>query len=319
MLETVGFDSSTHDVYRAMLLHPDWTFGELARQTGLSDDQVRSALDRLTELSLLHEATDHGFVPVSPEVGLLPLLQRLEAELDEQRARLSRDRAALTTLTSAYTARAALLSEGGVERLTGPGTVRARLGELVQQATEEVYVVAPDAGAPGTEACDPALPARGVRVRAVHLDTAAAGPGGPPDFPGGEIRTAPVLPLWLTVYDRSVAVVATDPDDPLRGALLIRHPSLVGALVELFHLVWESSRPLSARSVAATAAPGEGPSERELTLLRLLEAGLTDEGIGRKMGVSLRTVRRNMSDLFKHLGAQSRFQAGAEAVRRGWL
>jgi len=51
----------------------------------------------------------------------------------------------------------------------------------------------------------------------------------------------------------------------------------------------------------------------------MLENGFTDEGISRKMDVSIRTVRRTMADLMKRLNAQSRFQAGAEAVRRGWI
>ncbi|MFF6867959.1 LuxR C-terminal-related transcriptional regulator [Streptomyces sp. NPDC003444] len=50
----------------------------------------------------------------------------------------------------------------------------------------------------------------------------------------------------------------------------------------------------------------------------MLEDGLTDEGISRKTGVSIRTVRRTMADLMKRLNAQSGFQVGAEAVRRGW-
>jgi DNA-binding NarL/FixJ family response regulator len=35
--------------------------------------------------------------------------------------------------------------------------------------------------------------------------------------------------------------------------------------------------------------------------------------------MSLRTVRRRVAELIEELGAQSRFQAGVEAVRRGWI
>ena len=48
--------------------------------------------------------------------------------------------------------------------------------------------------------------------------------------------------------------------------------------------------------------------------------GAKDEQIARSLGVSLRTVRRRMADLFEELGVESRFQAGVEAVRdAGWL
>jgi DNA-binding NarL/FixJ family response regulator len=54
-------------------------------------------------------------------------------------------------------------------------------------------------------------------------------------------------------------------------------------------------------------------------LLRQLSRGAKDEQIARSLGVSLRTVRRRMADLFEELGVESRFQAGVEAVRRGWI
>jgi DNA-binding NarL/FixJ family response regulator len=37
------------------------------------------------------------------------------------------------------------------------------------------------------------------------------------------------------------------------------------------------------------------------------------------MGLGLRTVRRRISGLMIELGADTRFQAGVEAARRGWL
>jgi len=37
------------------------------------------------------------------------------------------------------------------------------------------------------------------------------------------------------------------------------------------------------------------------------------------MGLSLRTVRRRVAELMIELGVDTRFQAGAEAAKRGWL
>ena len=39
----------------------------------------------------------------------------------------------------------------------------------------------------------------------------------------------------------------------------------------------------------------------------------------RKLGIGLRTVRRRIAELMTDLGVDTRFQAGVEAVRRGWL
>ena len=47
--------------------------------------------------------------------------------------------------------------------------------------------------------------------------------------------------------------------------------------------------------------------------------GAKDEQIARTLGLSLRTVRRRVADLMIELGVDTRFQAGVEAARRGWL
>ncbi|BBC36333.1 Bacterial regulatory proteins, luxR family [Streptomyces graminofaciens] len=326
MLETIGIDRSTHDVYRALLLHPSWTLEDIARDTGLTDPEVRSALDRLTQLSLLHEAADHQFVPVSPEVGLSPLLLRREAELDEQRARLSQERAALATLATEYATLATHRTDSGVERLEGLDAVRVRLMELAHRASVEVRTFVPG-GALSAAALEAGRPldeqnlARGVRMKTVYLDSVRN------DTPtveyatwlasvGGETRTVPTLPMRMILCDHTAAVIPIDADDSRQGALLIRYPSMVRVLEELFDLVWESAVPLG---TTPQELADDVPTDREAALLKMLAAGLTDEGIARKMGVSLRTVRRNTADLQKRLGVQSRFQAGAEAVRRGWL
>jgi len=46
---------------------------------------------------------------------------------------------------------------------------------------------------------------------------------------------------------------------------------------------------------------------------------VTDEAAARRLGVSLRTVRRWASHLADRLGARSRFQAGVRARERGWI
>ena len=93
--------------------------------------------------------------------------------------------------------------------------------------------------------------------------------------------------------------------------LLVRQGALVSALTLLFELYWEKAMPVSELS-------GSQGSER-IFLLRQLLSGAKDEQIARTMGLSLRTVRRRIAELMIELGADTRFQAGAEAVRRGWL
>ena len=51
--------------------------------------------------------------------------------------------------------------------------------------------------------------------------------------------------------------------------------------------------------------------------LTLLAAGASDANVARQLGVSVRTVERRVRLVMERLGAQSRLQAGVEAVRRG--
>ena len=64
--------------------------------------------------------------------------------------------------------------------------------------------------------------------------------------------------------------------------------------------------------------PAEGAGDQRL-LLGQLAGGAKDEQIARALGLSVRTVRRRVAELLVELGAESRFQAGVEAVRRGWI
>lgn len=326
MLESVGLAKRDHDVYRALLLHPGWEIRDIEENLNLTDEEVCSALDRLAELSLLHSPADvRGFVPASPEVGLRPLLQRIEAELDERRARLSRDREVLANLTSEYASLRVQAGTEGVERLDSVEAVRARLQELSDRATFEVRAFMPG-GALSATALEHSRPldeqnlARGVRMQTVYLDSVrkdqrTVAYAGWFTSRGGQARTAPSLPMRLILCDRSVAVLPVNEESSREGALVIHLTSMVSALNELFTLVWDRAAPLG----AAPAADTDGPSERDLTLLKMLEEGYTDECISRKLGVSIRTVRRLMADLLKRLNAQSRFQAGVEAARLGWI
>jgi len=64
---------------------------------------------------------------------------------------------------------------------------------------------------------------------------------------------------------------------------------------------------------------GEARPDLRRFLLQELAAGARDEQIARSLGLSLRTVRRRVADLLIERGVDTRFQAGVEAVRRGWL
>jgi DNA-binding CsgD family transcriptional regulator len=131
---------------------------------------------------------------------------------------------------------------------------------------------------------------------------------------GGHIRTVPVAPMLLFVVDDRAAVFAVEPRfDHCEGVVLRGAPA--AGMRALFEEFWMAARvwgpPAPTEPAALTA------QQREV--VRLLAEGLTDEGISRRIGVSLRTVRRIASDLMVRLTARSRFEAGVKAAQSGWV
>jgi len=104
----------------------------------------------------------------------------------------------------------------------------------------------------------------------------------------------------------------------------------LAAGIRLRALCHDSARddPAAMAHIARLATPLTGalppaepasPSAGERALLRLLAGGLTDETAARRLGISVRTARRQMAALMGMLEASSRFQAGHKAAQRGWL
>lgn len=129
---------------------------------------------------------------------------------------------------------------------------------------------------------------------------------------GEEIRVLPELPTRLLVVADSHAIVP----EPLGLADLplavIRQRSVVEAMTSWFEELW-------GRAAVPALVETEPRLDLRQFLLEQLAAGAHDEQIARKLGISLRTVRRRVSALMTELGADSRFQAGVEAARRGWI
>ncbi|WP_424860240.1 response regulator transcription factor [Streptomyces sp. MMS24-I29] len=83
----------------------------------------------------------------------------------------------------------------------------------------------------------------------------------------------------------------------------------------LFEQLWNVATPFG--ESAQEDDYGLTPMERQL--LEIIAAGGTDEVAARGLTVSLRTVRRMMASLMERLEATSRFQAGVQATKRGWI
>lgn len=130
---------------------------------------------------------------------------------------------------------------------------------------------------------------------------------------GERVRIMSEVPTRMFILGDAHAVLPEPigfTDDP---RVHVRQRSVVAALTLWFELLWSRAAP-----VLDLEAAGARPEGRQFILEQLM-AGATDEVIARKLGISLRTVRRRVAELMSDLGVDTRFQAGVEAVRRGWL
>ena len=164
---------------------------------------------------------------------------------------------------------------------------------------------------------------RGVQVRTLYPEPARDSPG-VRDYArwtvtlGAAVRTAPVLPPHMFIFDRGLVLLPEDQRDRSKGSVLITDDSVVSALHLAFDQTWRSAAPFGGPP-DDDADPGRAPTGTELRLLRLLADGSTDASAGRQLGMSLRTVRRMTAGLMRRLEAGSRFEAGRKAAQRGWL
>jgi len=129
---------------------------------------------------------------------------------------------------------------------------------------------------------------------------------------GGERqRILAGVPSEFVIYG-DVAVVGPEVwGDPESQYVVVRDRMLVHAFIEVFDRMWAMASPVPMRRTSDVAEDDH--------LLALLSRGFKDEAIARYLGWSLRTVRRRVARLMDELGAKTRFQLGAEAVRAGRL
>jgi DNA-binding NarL/FixJ family response regulator len=313
----VGVSAFDELLYQAVLNQPDAGAAGWALLTGASLARVRESCNRLLTLGLLQPPDSMGGLrAVDPRVAIRALIRRRETESELLAA---------TAEEMATSYEAGLLREEPsrlVEVASGEGAIAARLEEMYARAEHEVCLFdTPPYLAPAAPQVDlqADLLSRGIVSRGIY---AATGLEDPTVLSralrmvelGEQARVLPSVPLKLLVVDGCRALL------PLTSsaaggycAVVVWHSAVTEALQKLFEMAWQQATPLG-------QPVGDGElTEGERALIRLLAAGMKDEAVARHLGVSLRTLRRRVSELQERLGAASRFQLGVRAAQRGWL
>ncbi|MFI0939643.1 LuxR C-terminal-related transcriptional regulator [Streptomyces sp. NPDC021020] len=297
---------------------------------GLTEAEAEAGWQELQELGLIRPSDGSGALDaVEPDTALIELLARQRASLRRQRDELTSMVSAAESLMERY--RPAVLRENAeieVELLTRDHRRRQFLRDFDATITETASWMHPGP-LPSSEVlassltADSELIARGVKVRAIYGQSINSAPRqrkylSDLTAAGVEVRLAPQVPFDLLMADTHSALVLANQDEPLGPAIVIRGPALVRSYVAMYEDCWLRSVPYSVNTSPAPESDSE-LTEQHRTTMRLLANGLTDERIARKLGVSLRTVSRLVSEIMRYLEADSRFQAGVLAAAHGLI
>jgi DNA-binding CsgD family transcriptional regulator len=324
VFEALGIDPTAEAVYRALLTEPNVSVDALTASFDRREADVAAALTRLAELGLLFatEGSATGWQAIRPAAALAPLLESARLEVEERREALDAAQAAAGRLMAEFPSLDMRASSGQFRPLHTLEEVSKCLEEMSHACQCECLTMLPGAARPHDRRLDQAMFDRGVTGRILWQDPVRNSPatmeyGRWLNSNGARVRIAPTLPTRMVVMDREIALIPlTDPENPHEGAAVVTSPGMIKSLIALFDQTWAAATPIE----EPPAVDGEtGLTDAERDLLILLGRGLTDTAVGKKLGVSERTVSRMVSAVMTRLGATSRFEAGLEAARRGWL
>ena len=310
MLQPVGVASEDERTYRLMLREPDLDLAGLAARLGRGAIEVRAALGRLERLGLVTRVSrDPACWRASrPDVAIDVLVSRQKAELDRA------SEAARDWLAEMAAPADSYQPERLVEIVVGQEAIAARFAQLLQATESELLVLdRPPYASPRDEAERSVLGllGTGVAVRGIYSPDSLQLPGAVDGAhtaadAGEQSRIHPDVPMKLAVADRRQALLPLAADHAVDSALVVHSSGLLDALVRMFELLWEQALPIAS----------QGEDDVDARLVTMLTAGMQDDAIARRLGVSSRTVGRRVAVLMARLGARTRFQAGAHAERR---
>lgn len=324
-LDLWNLDSAAETVYRTCLRAPNLDEAALAARLDLSAAAVTSALGDLQRAGLLVLSSD-GIHAGAPATALGALLQKELQNLEARRSRIDAVRADMAAFAADHlVGQTRDWSAVPFEVLSEPEAVvafeelmRSTEGEVLScHAVDELDHLNPRTSfvALVREELAAGRPMRAVYPSSVVEDAARLDYVRTWAAAGEQIRLLPYTTREIDVFGDRAAIVSSRWEGLSGSMILIHAPAMVFILKELFERYWERSVPFS---LVAGNGDGEGP-DRRARILELLMMGAKDESIARALGISLRTVRRRISELLDELGATTRFQAGMEAARRGLL
>ncbi len=321
MLEPLQISPAAERMYVALLELGDPTAGQLAQHLAVGRAQVQHSITALEQRGLVSRlpGKPRRYVPADPDVALEALIR--EGEGDLARLRVDASRLARKRRTAAGSP----VALDVVEIVHGREAIAQRWHQVQRNARVQMrsFNKAPFVTETRMNPVEEDQLQAGVVYRAVYERSCLDLPGVFEHVQhqralGEQSRLAPALPLKLSIADDRLGFAPLTMLDVVHEVVLIHPSALLDALIALFEQVWERSVPIV--HAATPGEDGDAPADPTAQALpALLAAGYTDAAIARHLGLAHRTVQRKVRDLLDELGAQSRFQAGALATRRGLI
>ena len=304
-------------------------YEEAVSAAGLASDDPRlaeggplhEALELLREIGLvvLDEA-EGRWRPVDPsavQAQVVAPLGQQGAELITESASWAR---AFAGLTQAWR-RSPTTVRGPFTELRHPSIVPF-ITSLVADASEELLTAQPQTGRGirqlgGALEREVAALRRGVRMKTLYQHAARRSTVTHEYVEavtreGAEVRTLDEFFNRLIVVDRRVAVIPGS--QGVEVAMVIREPSLVDYLVDLFERSWERGRPFGNHDSSNVR---EIAAEQRAMTIRMMVGGHSDQTSAKRLGVSPRTYAGYVAELKAEFDVTTRFQLGYEMGRLG--
>jgi DNA-binding CsgD family transcriptional regulator len=325
MFDSLGITDTTLAVYRALLEHPEVNPAKI----GSVLDLPAAAVDEQLELLRKHELlvvrawsdTSGEEYAIHPNRGFNLLAEQRREELEHLQKDLRQDELAAQEITEQYNHMLRERTANETEILVGQERANQRMQQFMPTISMWGLVPGKFEGA-GLPEESPDIPflGRGIDNKYIYVESHVRTNAGQRyarwHFDRGtKMRSMPSVPMRMIIFDGRSVAMQLDPDEELAGAV-IHHSAQVVRLAKLFfEHCWRH-----ATDVFDDAPAGDAEiTPQEAELLHLLVQGATDEQAGRRLGVSLRTVRRMAAKLSEQAGASGRFELGVRAAQRGWV
>ncbi|WP_069766123.1 hypothetical protein [Streptomyces sp. LUP47B] len=322
-------DDVSAEAYRIAVLEGQFRAEAIAAELGLSVEDAQRTERVLRVLRLLHPTPGdpRRLTPVSPDAASSELLGPMEEHMGQMEQHVARLRSQLAALQPIYFEGRKMRNHlEAFDTISEPDTIQSLIDSLLKRSKTEVLTVQPGGARPShllesaKKSCLDMV-SRGVRLRSIYQHTARTDPGTQAlaravSAEGGQFRTTDEVIDRLIVIDREVAFLPQRrPSASSRAAVIVREPTLVNYLCSVHELLWRTALPFG-ESDADTKPVLD---EVKRAIIRLLAEGHKDELVARRLGMSVRTCRRHISEIATELRAGSRFQAGATAAAQGLL